>query len=66
MATFSEVQDGLRILAEYEEGEHVRAEYERLFAGGPPPDEMKGDDADELDRIGWLYDARQSCWLLLV
>lgn len=66
MATFSEVQNGLRILAEYEESGHVRAEHERLFAGGPPPDEMKGDDADELDRIGWLYDARQGCWLLLV
>jgi hypothetical protein len=56
MAKISDVMRGLELLAKYEPDASVDAQHDKLFAGGPGPDEMDPADASELDSLGWLHD----------
>jgi hypothetical protein len=65
MATFSELQTGLKILSKHQGNTgNVKARNDRIFVGGPPPSELPDEDAQTMYDLDWVYDNRKECWLL--
>ena len=67
MATFSQVVEGLQILAKYEDGnEHtVTAEHDIIWAGRISPS-LTEEEKKKLNDLGWHYDEDVERWGIFV
>jgi hypothetical protein len=69
MATFTEVSEGLALLARHLEkglGSGVTAQGGRLFAPDATEKYLPPLSAQELERLGWVFDGLAGCWALQV
>lgn len=67
MASYRDVIGGLRIFARLdpkgEEAHGVCAEHDEIYSGHDfPPEKLSTEDAADLERFGWTWDAEIDGW----
>lgn len=66
MAKNRDVRDGLAILGKYDPEGNMGIGYDEIYAGGPGPEAMSGEDAKALAELGWRFDSKLPCWAKFV
>jgi hypothetical protein len=65
-ATRHQIAEGLRVLMRAGGLDVAGCDYQRLYAGGPDPPAIGVEKVAELNKLGWHWEGRRSCWVIYV